>query len=126
MVSIIAKKIKLLFPAINMSFASNLLNRYTNWLTNSPSTSRFVTTSGLFVLGDFLCQTGIERKTLFTSRLSAGKQYDFQRTGRMFFIGGFIAAPLLWGWLNFALPKAASLGFIKNAGHWPQTAWCLF
>ena len=98
----------------------SLWAKYSEWLVTSPLVSRAATSFVLFGLGDFLCQTMVEKRGAL-----GDKAYNFVRTARMSCIGGFIAGPIIWGWLNFALPAIAGLPFLKTAGHWPQTAVCL-
>jgi protein Mpv17 len=103
-----------------MNFIKNGFYRYAAWLESAPATSRVVTGFSLFGLGDHLCQSIMEKRGYFQKQ-----PYDFQRTARLCMIGGFIATPLLWGWLNFGLPAITRLPGVANLGHWPKTAVCL-
>lgn len=98
----------------------NILDKYTQWLVKKPLQSRVATSFVLFGLGDFLCQAAVEKRGFMRKN-----PYIYSRTTRMSLIGGFIAGPMMWGHLNFFLPKVATLGFLKTAGHWPKTAACL-
>jgi len=74
----------------------------------------------LFGLGDWMCQFLVEKKGW-----EAGTKYDYFRTARMSMIGGIIAGPCLYGWLNFALPRICGLPYVRDMSHWPQTFVCL-
>lgn len=103
-----------------MNFIKSQFFRYTAWLDHAPAMSRVVTGFTLFGLGDHLCQSIMEKRGYMQKN-----PYDFQRTARLCCIGGFIATPLLWGWLNFGLPAITRLPGVANLGHWPKTAVCI-
>lgn len=91
-----------------------IFQRYTRWLKEKPLKSRIITSLSLAGLGDVVCQTVIEKQGLYRK-----VPYDWSRTIRMSVIGGFVAGPLDYGWLNFVLPKLTKLPYLRTLSHWP-------
>lgn len=95
---------------------TSLLNRYTNWLTVSPFTSRMVTSGTLFFLGDTLCQTMMEGRGF-----GREKEWNYRRAARMTFLGTAFAGPVLYGWYSFGLPAIQGHAMFANWGKVPLT-----
>ncbi|KAL4487911.1 hypothetical protein ABPG72_022771 [Tetrahymena utriculariae] len=96
----------------------SLFKLYSNLLVTHPLKTKMATASVIFSAADIMCQKFVEEK----------KQIDYRRTCCNTFVGAFIQAPLLHGWMNVVLQRVLNIylprmGLLVNATNTQKTIW---
>jgi len=90
---------------------SKLLDRYASAMDTHPYLTNVVTGCALAGLGDYLCQTMIEKRGRPSSSISTGQPLDARRVITMALIRGLLVVPFLLWWygvLNHYFPGTSN------------------